>query len=253
MGLKIGIIGGSGLDNPKLLKNFREEGVITEYGKPSSRIICGNLGEAEVYILARHGKNHEISPSKVNYKANIFALKNKAGCDCILATTAVGSLREKIKPGNLAFPNQFIDFTKNRDSTFYDRTSEVVHTPMSEPFDKKMRDILCKTCDEIGLPYHSDVVVITIEGPRFSTKAESNLFRQFGADIINMSTCPEVILANELKIPYQSIAMVTDYDCWKKKEKPVTWEMILDRMNQNSEKVKKLLIKGIEKIVSEYR
>jgi len=249
MGLRIGIIGGSGLDNPELLENFKEGEITTKYGIPSSIITSGNISGAEVYILSRHGKNHEIPPSKVNYRANISAL-NQLGCKYILATTAVGSLREEIKPENLVFPNQFIDFTKKRESTFFEGKGKVVHTQMSMPFDKTLRDILCEACDELGFNYNKDVTVITIEGPRFSTRAESFMFRQWGADIINMSTCPEVILANELKIPYQSIAMSTDYDCWKENETPVTWEMIKERMEKNSDKVKKILVRGIEKIIS---
>ena len=243
--VKIGIIGGSGLDDPRLLKDFQEKEVDTPYGKPSSKIICGKIGETEIVILARHGKGHTIMPTKVNFRANIWALKQE-NCTHILATTAVGSLREEIKPGNLVFPNQFIDFTKHRTLTFHEE--KVVHTPMANPFDKNLRDLLVKACEHLGFEYNKDKTVITIEGPRFSTKAESNMFRLLGADIINMSTCPEVILANELEIPYQSIAMSTDWDCWKSDVEPVTWDMIKERMHQNSEKVKKLLIEIVGKI-----
>ena len=174
-----------------------------------------------------------------------MALKNE-GCTHILAATAVGSLREEIRPGNLVFPDQFIDFTCLRNLTFF--TDRVVHTPMSKPYDKNLRDILCQTSDDLSFEYNKDVTVITIEGPRFSTKAESHMFRNWGADIINMSTCPEVILANELGIPYQTIAMSTDYDCWKENEAPVTFEIVLETMKINAEKVKQLLIKVIPKI-----
>jgi len=247
--LKIGIIGGSGLDDPNLIKNYQEEMIKTDYGFPSSIITSGNISNADVYIIARHGKHHEIPPSRVNYRANIAALVQKE-CNYILATTAVGSLQEEIKPENLVFPNQFIDFTKKRENTFFNERGNVVHTQMSMPFDEKLRDTLCNLCEKLGFEYNKDKTVITIEGPRFSTKAESKMFKQWGADIINMSTCPEVALANEAKIPYQTIAMSTDYDCWKEGEEPVTWEMILKRMTNNSEKVKTLLIKGIEKLVS---
>lgn len=247
--MKIGIIGGSGLDDPALVNNYKEQEVETPYGKPSSSITCGQILGADVCILARHGKHHEIPPSKVNYRANISAMK-LLGCDHILATTAVGSLREEIKPGNIVFPSQFIDFTKQRNMSFYDNPGNVVHTPMAEPFDKNLREILCSVCKELGYDYDNNVTVVTIEGPRFSTKAESNMFRQWGADILNMSTCPEVILANELRIPYQAIAMSTDYDCWKEGEESVTWDMIKERMHNNSEKVKKVLIKSIEHLVN---
>src|SRR3989339_370397 len=222
--VKIGIIGGSGLDDPQILQDPQIKEVDNKFGQPSSSLTCGKIDGVEVVILARHGKDHGIMPTKVNYLANIYALKQE-GCTHILAATAVGSLRKEIKPGNLVFPNQFIDFTRHRNLTFF--TDKVVHTPMSEPYDKKMIDILCRTCDEFGFEYNRDVTVVTIEGPRFSTKAESHMFRAWGADIINMSTCPEVILANELGIPYQTIAMSTDYDCWKDNEEPVTFEMIM--------------------------
>jgi len=253
---KIGIIGGSGLDDPNLLTNFTEQDVFTPYGNPSSKITQGKISGVEVCILARHGKKHEIPPSQVNYQANISAL-DRLGCNYILATTAVGSLRAYIHPENLVFPNQFIDFTKQRLSTFFNLEGKVVHTPMSEPFSKELRDILSEACEELGFKYNreikskdisEDLTLITIEGPRFSTRAESNMFRGFGADIINMSTCPEVILANEKGIPYQTIAMSTDYDCWKENEEPVTWEMIKTRMDKNANRVKELLVRTIEKL-----
>ncbi len=242
---KIGIIGGSGLDDPKIIKNASEKKVLTRYGEPSSLLTYGKIDQVDVVILARHGKDHGVPPGRINYQANLWALKEE-GCTHILAATAVGSLREEIKPGNLALPSQFIDFTKQRPMTFF--SDKVVHTPMSDPFDRRLRDLLCQNCERLGYPYNRDVTVITIEGPRFSTKAESAMFRSWGADIINMSTCPEVILANELKIPYQSIAMSTDYDCWKQGEAPVTFEMILERMAQNADKVKQLLIATIGQI-----
>ena len=242
---KVGIIGGSGLDDPKILKDATDKEVSNKFGSPTSPLKCGKIGGVEVVILARHGRDHSIMPTMVNFRANIMALK-EAGCTHILAATAVGSLREEIKPGNLAFPSQFIDFTRHRNLSFF--TEKVVHTPMSDPYDKKLIDVLCKVCDELGYEYNRDVCVVTIEGPRFSTKAESHMFRAWGADIINMSTCPEVILANELGIPYQTIAMSTDYDCWKAGEEPVTFEMVMQRMKENAEKVKKLLIEVVGRI-----
>lgn len=242
---KIAIIGGSGLDDPQILKNATDISVTTKYGDPSSPLKCGEINGVQVVILARHGRKHDIMPTKVNFLANIMALKEQ-GCTHILAATAVGSLREEIKPGNLVFPSQFIDFTRHRNLTFFH--DKVVHTPMSEPYDKNLTEILCKTSQELGYAYNRDVTVVTIEGPRFSTKAESHMFRAWGADIINMSTCPEVILANEAGIPYQTIAMSTDYDCWKDDEAPVTFEMIMERMNENVDKVKTLLIKVVGRI-----
>jgi 5'-methylthioadenosine phosphorylase len=245
-GIKVGVIGGSGLDDPRLMKNIREKKVKTPYGGPSSPLTIGKLNGVDTVILARHGKDHSIYPTGVNFRANIHALK-KEGCTHILATTAVGSLREKIKPGDLVFLDQFIDFTKHRPLTFHDE--KVIHTPMSEPFCKNLRVLLVKSAKALRLRNHSKGTVVTIEGPRFSTKSESHMFRKLGADVINMSTVPEVILAREVGICYQTIAMSTDYDCWKEGEEPVTWEMILSIMSENAENVKKLLIKTIPEIV----
>lgn len=183
---KIAIIGGSGLDDPQIIRNTTEKEVNTPFGRPTSPLTCGKIDGVEVVILARHGKEHGVMPTKINFLANIQALKNE-GCTHILAATAVGSLREEIKPGHLVFPAQFIDFTRQRNMTFF--TDRVVHTPMSDPYHKPLREILCKTCDEMGYKYNRDVTVVTIEGPRFSTRAESHMFRSWGADIINMSTC----------------------------------------------------------------
>lgn len=240
---KIGIIGGSGLDDPKILMNPKEIEIETPYGKTSDRLLCGVIGSTEVVVLARHSKEHSISPTKVPYRANIWALK-EIGCTQILATTACGSLREELKPGDLVFIDQFIDWTKLRALTFFE--DEVVHTAMPEPFDAALRKKLIAAAQGLGYEYHEKGTMITIEGPRFSTKAESKMFQLIGADLINMSTVPEVSLANELKIPYQSIAMVTDYDCWKENEEPVSYEMVLNTMKVNAEKVKKLLIKMAE-------
>jgi 5'-methylthioadenosine phosphorylase len=245
MGIKIGIIGGSGMDDPGLLKEKKEKSLSTPFGKPSSALVLGKIEGVDVVILSRHGKGHTIYPTGVNYRANIYALK-KEGCTHILATTAVGSLREKIRPGDFVFVDQFIDHTKHRPLTFYEK--KVVHTPMAEPFCETLRELLSESAKELKLRYHKKGTVITIEGPRFSTKAESHMFRAWGADVINMSTVPEVILAREAGICYQSIAMSTDYDCWKPEEEPVTWDMIVQRMKINSENVKKLILKTIPKI-----
>lgn len=243
--VKIGIVGGSGMDDPRLMKDIREKVVKTPYGKPSSPLTTGKIDGIDTVILARHGKDHSIYPTGVNYRANLYALK-KEGCTHILATTAVGSLRNNIKPGDLVFVDQFLDFTKHRPLTFHEK--KVIHTPMSEPFCKNLRSLLTDSAKELKLRHHTKGTVVTIEGPRFSTKAESHMFRMLGADVINMSTVPEVILARELGICYQSIAMSTDYDCWKEGEEPVTWEMILSIMKKNADNVKKLLLRTISKI-----
>jgi len=245
---KIGIIGGSGIDRLDIFKGKKEINVKTKYGEPSDALICGKINNVDVVVLARHGKNHTIPPTYVNYRANIQALKEQ-GCTHILATTACGSLREQIKRGDLVIPDQFIDFTRHRTVTFHEKFENgPIHTPMSEPFDKKLRKILIGSCKELKFPFHEKGTVITIEGSRFSTKAESNMFRQWGADIINMSVAPECILANEAGLKYAAIAMSTDYDCWKENEAPVTWEMIADIMKKNAANVTKLLLNVIPKI-----
>lgn len=244
--VKVGIIGGSGLDDPKFLDKYEELDVQTEYGNPSSKITSGLIGEVEVAILARHGKTHSINPSNVNYKANIYALK-KLGCTHVIATTACGSLKEEIRPGDLVFLDQFIDRTTKRHSTFFDN-NEVFHLPASEPFCNYLRNLLIDSAQKFGLRYHKKGTVVTIEGPRFSTKAESHMFRQWNADVVNMSTVPEVNLAREIGLCYASIAMSTDYDCWKEGEEPVTFEIIVERMKSNSENVKKLILDVLPKI-----
>jgi 5'-methylthioadenosine phosphorylase len=244
--VKIGIIGGSGLDDPKILKDAKEIKVTTPYGSPTSALTEGTIEGVKVVLIARHGKDHSIYPSKVNFRANIWALKEQ-GCTHILASTAVGSLREEIKPGHLVFPNQFIDFTRKRDTTFFDE-NVVVHTPMAEPFCPNLIELLASSTGQMGIPYHKNKTVITIEGPRFSTKAESHMFRGWNADVINMSTVPEVNLAREKKIHYATIAMSTDYDCWHEEEEPVTWEMIMETMKRNAENVIKLFLDVIPKI-----
>ncbi len=244
--MKIGIIGGSGLDDPEIIKDYVEKDVKTPYGKPSSKLTCGKINGVDVCILARHGKNHEIYPSKINFRANIFSLKQE-GCTHIIGTSAIGSLKEEIKPGDLVLPDQFLDFTRFRKNTFFDDYGDVRHTQMSEPFSKNLRELLIQECRNLNYNFHEKATIVVIEGPRFSTKAESSMFRNF-ADIIGMTTFPEVALANELEIPYASIAMSTDYDCWKEDEPAVTFDMIMQRMKENAEKVKQLLINVIPKI-----
>ena len=242
MMIKVGIIGGSGLENPDILKSPREESIETPYGNPSSPLLCGSLNGTEVVILSRHGWHHTIPPSKVNYRANIYALK-QIGCTHIITTTACGSLREEIGRGDLVIPDQFIDFTRHRAITFFEEFApgKMNHTPMADPFDKDLRDLIISTASKIDVSVHKTGTLITIEGPRFSTRAESKMFRMWGADVINMSVAPEVTLANEIGIPYAAIAMSTDYDCWKEDEIPVSWEEVIKVFNLNVNKVLKLL------------
>ena len=218
----------------------------TPYGKTTSTFITGKISGVDVVILSRHGRDHSIPPSKVNNRANLWAIK-KLGCSHILATTACGSLREEIGRGDLVILDQFIDFTRHREVTFHDEfaNGELKHTPMAEPFNNDLRQKLIDNAAELKLNFHPKGTVITIEGPRFSTRAESKMFRLWGADVINMSIAPECILANELGIPYAAVALSTDYDCWKTDEEPVTWEEVLKVFNNNVENVIQLLVQTI--------
>ncbi len=246
---KIAIIGGSGLENPAILKNAAELKIDTPFGPTTSDFKCGEINGREVAILSRHGRQHTIPPSQVNNRANLWAIR-EIGCTHILATTACGSLRQEIGRGDFVVLDQFIDFTRHRPVTFFEAfdPGEMKHTPMADPFDGFLRSKLIETAREINIKFFETGTVVTIEGPRFSTRAESNMFRLWGADVINMSTAPEAILANELGIPYAAIAMSTDYDCWKTDEAPVTWGDVLKVFNENVHRVLELLICTIGKI-----
>jgi 5'-methylthioadenosine phosphorylase len=246
--IKVGIIGGSGLDDPNMFKDAQEVSVDTPYGAPSSPLLCGRLNGASVVMLSRHGRHHQFSPSQVNYRANIHALKSQ-GVTHILATTACGSLREEIGRGDFVILDQFIDLTRHRQTTFFDSFEEgAKHTPMADPFDGELRKVLFDSAKELNLKVHGRGTVVTIEGPRFSSKAESRMFRLWGADVINMSIAPEAILANEIELPYAAVAMSTDYDCWKEDEAPVTWEEIMAVFQKNAANVERLLQNTIPKI-----
>ena len=240
---RFGIIGGSGLESLSLFTNPREERVQTPWGDPSSPIKTGEVNGVGVAILSRHGSEHTIPPTQVNYRANIHALK-ALGCTHILATSAVGSLREHMRRGDLVIPDQFIDFTKQRAMTFFTSfpPHAPCHTPMADPFDASLRARFAAGCTKNGFAHHTTGTVITIEGPRFSTRAESHMFRGFGADIINMSLATETALAAEAGLPYAAVAMVTDYDCWKTDEEPVSWEAIYAVFQENAARVTTLLV-----------
>ena len=246
---KVGVIGGSGLDDPKIFSSPRDETAATPYGEPSSPLRHGVIGGTEVVLLARHGRGHTIPPSQVNYRANIAALK-AAGCTHILATTAVGSLRDEIRRGDLVIIDQFIDFTKQRKMSFHEtfEPHRPVHTTMADPYDAALRALLIEECGKLGCAFHERGTVVTIEGPRFSTRAESFMFRTLGADIINMSVATETALASEAGIPYAAVAMSTDYDCWKTGEESVSWEAISRVFAENAAKVTSLLTGVIPRI-----
>lgn len=239
------------MDDPKILKNAKEFTADTRYGSPSSSLSTGKIEGVEIVILARHGRKHTIPPTQVNNRANIQALKEQ-NCTHILATTACGSLRDEIKRGDFIIVDQFIDFTRHRKISFFEHfesgTKNAKHTPMADPFSEELRTKLIQAGRELDLRMHEHGTVITIEGPRFSTRAESRMFRLWGADVINMSIAPEAILANEAGIPYAAVAMSTDYDCWKTDEPPVKWSEILRVFEKNVENVKKILLKTITKI-----
>jgi 5'-methylthioadenosine phosphorylase len=244
--VKIGIIGGSGLENPAIFQDPRIVEVDTRYGQPSSPLMTGKISGIETVLLARHGSNHQYSPTQVNNRANIMAMK-ELGVSHIIATTACGSLRKEIDRGHLVVLDQFIDFTRFRKNTFFDSfESGAHHTAMAHPFAEELRVKLYAAAQVLQLPVHPKGCVISIEGPRFSTVAESKMFRLWGADVINMSTAPEAMLANEAGIPYAAVAMSTDYDCWKEDEAPVTWDEIMAVFRKNADNVTGLLVKVIE-------
>ncbi|XP_068090558.1 S-methyl-5'-thioadenosine phosphorylase isoform X1 [Hyperolius riggenbachi] len=251
--VKVGIIGGSGLDDPDILEGRTEKYVDTVFGKPSDALILGKIKNVDCVLLARHGRQHTIAPSNVNFRANIWALM-KEGCTHILVTTACGSLREEIQPGDVVVIDQFIDRTTKREQTFYDGAPcslpGVCHIPMAEPFCSRTREVLIDVAKKLGIKCHNKGTMITIEGSRFSSKAESNMFRLWGADVINMTTVPEVVLAKEAGICYASVAMATDYDCWKEHEEAVSVDRVLKTLKENANKATSILLAAIPQIAA---
>lgn len=243
--VKIAIIGGSGLEDPKFFKKIKEVNIKTPFGHPSSPITIADFNGKRVAFLSRHGKKHQFPPHKVPQRANIWALK-KIGVERIIAISAVGSLQEDFKPGDIVISDQFVDFTKKRDYTFYDK--EACHVSLADPFCPELRDLFVKEAKKLKITSHGNGTYWCIEGPRFSTRAESKFFRNF-ADIIGMTLCPEVVLARELEICYLNLAMVTDYDVWA--EHPVNLEELLKTMKENTDKIKNLLIAAVPKIKEE--
>ncbi|XP_072928747.1 S-methyl-5'-thioadenosine phosphorylase [Hemitrygon akajei] len=251
--VKIGIIGGSGLCDLDILEEKCEKNVDTPFGKPSDVLVVGKIKKVDCVVLARHGRRHSIMPSNVNYRANIWALKNE-GCTHIIATTACGSLQEEIQPGDIVILNQFIDRTTKRHQTFYDGNptspTGICHISMADPFCKRSREVLIDVVKKLGIKHHAKGTVVTIEGPRFSSRAESQMFRQWHGDVINMTTVPEVVLANEAAISYVSIAMATDYDCWKENEEAVSVEKVLKTMKENANKALTIILAAVQQIAS---
>lgn len=252
--IKIGIIGGSGFYQLSDLKDSSEKIVDTEFGPPSDKLVEGTIYGVPVVVLARHGQGHKFNPSQVNYRANIRALW-QAGCTHILATTCCGSLRDDYPPGTLVVLDSFIDRTTKRSQTFHDQESRnqspdfgtVCHIPMHPSFCPKTSEIIVQAAQEANLEnvIKEKGTIVTVEGPRFSSRAESFMFKSWKADVLSMTTCPEVVLAKEAGISYASIAMVTDYDCWKDDIEPVDAQHVLKVMGANVENVKKLLVESI--------
>jgi 5'-methylthioadenosine phosphorylase len=243
----IGIIGGSGVYSPEILEDTREVKVYTPYGAPSDMITIGSLKGRQVAFIPRHGRRHTIPPHNINSRANIWAMK-ELGVTRIISPSAVGSLRENIKPGEFVVPDQIIDFTKRRISTFYDG-GQVCHVSLADPFCNDLRKNVIESAKISDIPIHEKGTYVCIEGPRFSSRAESRMFRQWGADIIGMTVCPECSLARELEICYVSVAMVTDYDVWA--EKPVSAIEVAETMNRNIKTVRQLLSEAIQRFPEE--
>jgi 5'-methylthioadenosine phosphorylase len=227
----LAVIGGSGLYQFKDLTDVQTLEIDTPFGKPSSPITIGKLMGKSVAFLARHGIGHIYPPSEVPYRANIYALKS-LGISRIVSVSACGSLRESYAPGHIVIPHQIFDFTHQRDRSFFEK-GLVAHVSVADPFCASLSDTLEEALSETDAIYHRGATYITIEGPRFSTKGESNLYRQWGMDIIGMTASPEVFLAREAEMCYTTMAHVTDYDVWHVTEEPVTVEMVIMTLFQN--------------------
>lgn len=235
----IGIIGGSGLYEIEGLRNVTRVPVRTPFGAPSDAIVLGELDGVRIAFLSRHGRGHRISPAEINYRANIYALKS-LGVRRVISVSAVGSMKESIKPGDIVLPDQFIDLTKQRASTFFEG-GIVAHVGFAEPVCGGLSASLFEGAQSIGASVHRNGVYICIEGPQFSTKGESRLYRQWGVSVIGMTNMPEAKLAREAELCYATVALVTDYDCWHETEEPVTVEAILATLRKNVVLAKQLL------------
>ena len=236
---KIGVIGGSGLYKIEELKNVEEMEIDTPFGKPSDSIVTGTLDDVGIAFLPRHGKGHRLSPSEVPYRANVYAMKS-LGVEWLISVNAVGGLKFKMKPGDLVIPDQLIDLTRNRESSFFGE-GIVVHVPFTVPFCPVLSQILFKSAKRLGAAAHPKGTCVVIEGPAFSTRAESRLYRSWDADIIGMTSSPEAKLAREAEICYAGIAGVTDYDSWQDQAEPLTVDVILDILNKNVDVIQKII------------
>jgi 5'-methylthioadenosine phosphorylase len=246
---KIGIIGGSGLYKMDTLKDVEEVKVDTPFGSPSDALILGTLEETRVAFLARHGRNHNLLPSELPFRANIYAMK-QLGVEYLISASAVGSLKEEVRPLDMVIPDQFIDRTKNRASTFFGE-GIVAHIAFGDPVCNKLAKVLADAIASLDLPdvtLHRGGTYVCMEGPAFSTKAESHLHRSWGATVIGMTNLPEAKLAREAEIAYTTLAMVTDYDCWHPDHASVTVEMVIANLKRNAVYAQKVIQETVRRL-----
>jgi len=248
--VNIGIIGGSGLYQMPELQNVGEVEVDTPFGKPSDKFIVGELESVKVAFLPRHGRGHRLTPTELPFRANIYAMK-LLGIDYILSVSAVGSLQEKYAPTDMVIPDQFFDRTRARthESTFFGN-GIVAHVPMAHPVCDELGDILEESCRSVGVTTHRGGTYLCMEGPAFSTKAESNVYRQWGMDIIGMTNLQEAKLAREAEIAYATLALVTDYDCWHEGHDSVTIEMVIEYLNKNVRNAQLILKDAVKRVAA---
>lgn len=246
----IGVIGGSGLYQMEGLSDVESVSIETPWGNPSSSLVTGTLGDTRMVFLPRHGVGHTISPSEINFRANIYAMK-AMGVEWIISVSAVGSLKEEVEPGHILIPDQFIDNTKGRPSTFFEG-GIVAHVSMAEPVCSVLSDCLREASIGCVETVHSGGTYICIEGPQFSTRAESHLYREWGASVIGMTAMPEARLAREAEICYSIITLCTDYDCWNEDHDDVQVSDIIEIMNKNVDAAKKILVAAVD-IISDKR
>jgi 5'-methylthioadenosine phosphorylase len=243
----VGVIGGSGLYQIEGIHDVKEVEVKTPFGDPSDKFMTGTLDGVSVVFLPRHGQGHRISPTEINNRANIWAMK-KLGVEAIISISAVGSLKLEIKPMDFVIPDQFIDRTApRRHSTFFTE-GIVAHVAFAEPISSEIAAVLFRACEKLKLPVHKNGTYLNMEGPQFSTKAESELYRTWGCDVIGMTNLPEAKLAREAEMSYATLAAVTDYDCWHHSHGAVTVDMIIEYMTKNVEDAKKILKIAIPKV-----
>ncbi len=243
---KIGVIGGTGLYDIEGLTDIEEVDIDTPFGKPSDAITIGKLEGVGIAFLPRHGRGHRISPSELPVRANIYALKS-LGVEHIIAVSSAGSFRQEIMPGDLVIPDQLIDRTRSRVNSFFGE-GIVVHIPFAEPFCPTLCQVLYESAKEVGASVHPKGTFVVMEGPAFSTRAESRLYRSWGADIIGMTALPEAKLAREAEICYAIIGCVTDYDSWMERSEPITIDVILNVLRQNIDTAKKIIKLAVSRI-----